>query len=192
MAFAHWCSFVCIAVPATRPRSGWATKRPYSPATCFGAANTLDPLPCTRLSRARTTTGPPPHFAGVDRRRVFPGMMAGADEVVPTFTLEPFSGVGGQLCPCNLAMATPQSFTVASRPATSPGQGVLQPVGPIGCALLPSPDLTGSSWWFLDPHHLTVLARAVVVRAASAGSSIRRLLGLQDRARTGRIVRVPP
>ena len=70
-------------------------------------------------------------------------MMAGADEVVPTFTLEPFSGVGGQLCPCNLAMATPQSFTMASRPATSPSQGVLQPVVPVGCALLPSPDLSG-------------------------------------------------
>ena len=42
---------------------------------------------------------------------------AGTDEVVPTFTLEPFDGVGAQLCPCNLATATPQSFTVASRPA---------------------------------------------------------------------------
>ena len=35
--------------------------------------------------------------------------------MVPTFTLEPFNGVGAQLCPCNLATATPQSFTVASR-----------------------------------------------------------------------------
>ena len=41
--------------------------------------------------------------------------MAGTDEVVPTFTLEPFNGVGAQLCPCNLATATPQSFAVASR-----------------------------------------------------------------------------
>ena len=40
--------------------------------------------------------------------------MAGTNEVVPTFTLEPFDGVGAQLCPCNLAMATPQFFTVAS------------------------------------------------------------------------------
>ena len=120
-------------------------------------------------------------------------MMAGTDEVVPAFTLEPFNEVGAQLCPCNFAMAMPQSFTVASRPATSPGQEVLRPVGPVGCALLPSPDLSGSNWWFLleglsdagrwfagssvlaytfpsrlpDPHHLTVLARPVVVRAAS-------------------------
>ena len=35
--------------------------------------------------------------------------------MVPTFTLEPFNGVDAQLCPCNLATATPQSFTVASR-----------------------------------------------------------------------------
>ena len=69
--------------------------------------------------------------------------MAGTDEVVPTFTLEPFNGVGAQLYPCNFAMATPQSFTVASRPATSTGPGVLQPAGPVGCALLPSPDLSG-------------------------------------------------
>ena len=42
-------------------------------------------------------------------------MLAGTIEVVPTFTLEPFHGVDVQLCPCNLATATPQSFTVASR-----------------------------------------------------------------------------
>ena len=53
--------------------------------------------------------------------------MAGTDEVVPTFTLKPFDGVGAQLCPCNLATATPQSFTVASRPATLTGQRVPRP-----------------------------------------------------------------
>jgi hypothetical protein len=31
----------------------------------------------------------------------------------------PFDGVGAQLCPCGLATATPQAFTVASLPATS-------------------------------------------------------------------------
>jgi hypothetical protein len=40
--------------------------------------------------------------------------------MVPTFILEPFDGVGAQLCPCNLATPTPQAFSVASRPATSP------------------------------------------------------------------------
>ena len=58
------------------------------------------------------------HSDDIDRRQVFPAMLAGTDEVVPTFALEPFDGVGAQLCPCNLATATPQSFTVASRPAT--------------------------------------------------------------------------
>jgi hypothetical protein len=27
-------------------------------------------------------------------------------------------GIGAQLCPCSIATATPQTFTVASRPAT--------------------------------------------------------------------------
>ncbi len=44
--------------------------------------------------------------------------------MVPTFALEPFDGVGAQLCPCSLATTTPQAFIVASRPATSPSQGV--------------------------------------------------------------------
>jgi hypothetical protein len=44
--------------------------------------------------------------------------------MVPTFTLEPFDGVGAQLCPCSLATSTPQAFLVASRPATSTGPRV--------------------------------------------------------------------
>ena len=44
--------------------------------------------------------------------------------MVPTFTFQPFGRVGAQLCPCNIATATPQTFTVASRPATSTGRGV--------------------------------------------------------------------
>jgi len=44
--------------------------------------------------------------------------------MVPTFILEPFNGVGAQLCPCNLATPTPQAFSVASRPATSTGPRV--------------------------------------------------------------------
>jgi hypothetical protein len=34
--------------------------------------------------------------------------------VVPTFTVEPIDGVGAQLCPCSIAVATPQAFTTAS------------------------------------------------------------------------------
>ena len=106
------------------------------------------PSPCTRLSRARTTTGPPPHSAGVNRRQVFPALLAGTNGVVPTFTLEPFNGVGAQLCPCNLATATPQSFTMASLLATSTSPRVPRPARPVGCALQPSPHLSGWSWWF--------------------------------------------
>jgi hypothetical protein len=107
------------------------------------------PSPCGRLSRPRTTTGPPPHPAGIGRRcafppgsRLLPGMGTGG--MVPTFTPEPFDGVGAQLCPCSIATATPQAFTVASRPTTSPSPGVPRPATllamPIGCALQSSPD----------------------------------------------------
>ena len=87
------------------------------------------PSPCDRLSRPRTTTGPPSHPDGISRRRAFPPtswLLAGEGTagMVPTFTPEPFDGVGAQLCPCSLATATPQAFTVASRPATSTSPGV--------------------------------------------------------------------
>ena len=89
-------------------------------------------------SRARTTTGPPPHSAGINRRQVFPTVWAGTNGVVPTFTLEPFNGVGPQLCPCNLATVMPQSFTVASRPATSTSPGVPDWTGPSGARCNPA------------------------------------------------------
>ena len=100
------------------------------------------PSPCDRLSRPRTTTGPPPHPDGIGRRRAFPPtswLLAGEGtaEMVPTFTLEPFDGVGAQLCPCNIATATPQAFTVASRSATSPNQGVLPAEAEVRAAAQP-------------------------------------------------------
>lgn len=67
--------------------------------------------------------------------------------MVPTFTFQPFDRVGVQLCPCNIATATPQTFTVASRPATSTGQGVTHIPLLCGCALLRGPDPPGSSRW---------------------------------------------
>ncbi len=50
------------------------------------------------------------------------GVVAGA--VDHDHEVEPFDVVGAQLCPCSIATATPQAFTVAFRPATSPSQGV--------------------------------------------------------------------
>jgi hypothetical protein len=67
--------------------------------------------------------------------------------MVPTFILQSLDGVGVQLCPCNIATATPQAFTVASEPATSTVQRVSRTVVPCGCALLCGPDLPGSSRW---------------------------------------------
>ena len=117
------------------PQSAGIHQRPPRRASMLRAHWT--PSPCTRLSGARTTTGPPPHFAGINRRQVFPATMAGTSEVVPTFTLKPFNGVGAQLCPCNLAMATPQFFTVASWPTTSTGQRVPRPASRPGARCNP-------------------------------------------------------
>ena len=110
------------------------------------------PSPCARLSRARTTTNPPPHPDGINRRQVFPpaalaGQRKGTNEMVPTFIPEPFDGVGAQLCPCNLVTATPQAFTMTSRPATSTDLEVPRPSKMAGCALQRSPDLSDSSCW---------------------------------------------
>ena len=66
--------------------------------------------------------------------------------MVPTFTLQPFNGVGAQLCPCSIATATPQSFTVASRSATLTNQGVPRPTG-YGGALLCGHNPPGSGRW---------------------------------------------
>lgn len=52
------------------------------------------------------------------------GDTSGGTGMVPTFTSEPFDGIGTQLCPSIFATATPQAFTMASRPATSPDPGV--------------------------------------------------------------------
>ena len=75
------------------------------------------PSPCTRLSQCSDYYGssvplrqrrPATDLPRYARLAVAP---AGTNGVVPTFTLEPFNGVGAQLCPCNLATATPQSWT---------------------------------------------------------------------------------
>ncbi len=111
------------------------------------------PSPCDRLSRPRTTTGPPSHPAGISRQRAFPERSGwlpertGTNRMVPTFPLEPLDGVGAQLCPCNLAVATPQAFTTASRPTQMTGRGVPHTDEPHRCASQRSPDLSGSSCW---------------------------------------------
>ena len=49
-------------------------------------------FPCSDYYGSSAPTSP-----ASNRRQVFPALMAGTDEVVPTFTLEPFNGVGAQL-----------------------------------------------------------------------------------------------
>jgi hypothetical protein len=67
----------------------------------------------------------------------------------------PVDGVGGQLCPCGIAPSTPQTFLVASLPATSPGPGVARPrractaLRPISARLEPVYLLRGFTRWFL-------------------------------------------
>jgi hypothetical protein len=48
----------------------------------------------------------------------------GGHETVPTFITGPLDGVGAQLCPCNIATSTPQTFLVASPPTALIGFGV--------------------------------------------------------------------
>ena len=100
------------------------------------------PSPCAGLSRsaARSTTGAPPHpsrrpTAGLPAARWPAGRAAGDGSHVHRESL----GQGGaQLCPCSIATATPQAFTVASRPTSTPprssrprtGNGVRTAPGP--------------------------------------------------------------
>jgi hypothetical protein len=60
---------------------------------------------------------------------------------------EPIDELGAQLCPCDIATATPQTFTVASLPATFTSPGVPQDAHASGYASLPSPYPPGLSWW---------------------------------------------
>ena len=103
------------------------------------------PSPCDRLSRPRTTTGPPSHPDGIDRRRVFPLTSRplarkGAAGMVPTFTLEPSTGSAP-----NYAPAT--SPRLRRRPSPWPPGRRHRPRSPphqsCGCALLSSPYLPG-------------------------------------------------
>ena len=71
----------------------------------------------------------------------------GTGRMVPTFTFRPFDRVGVQLCSCNIATATPQAFTVASRSATLTDQRVTAHTIVHGCALLRGPNPPGSSRW---------------------------------------------
>ena len=191
---AHWCSLVWI--PSTRasasierrPRRAGIHRRPPGlpvpplrtrcrPFAMWPAFPTSDyyggSAPSRAISRRRACP-PPAWLAGGE----------GDPGTVPTFTIAPVDGVGAQLFPCSLATGTPQTFPVASRPATSHRPRSRPPSTSGGRALLPGPDppgwsrchrLRGFHRWFLtytfpsrlpDPGRLAVPTRPVVVRAA--------------------------
>src|SRR4051812_49939090 len=59
--------------------------------------------------------------------------------MVPTFTTPPIGQCGAQLYPGSIATTTPQSFTVASRPANTTRPGDDPPRRTAGQALQPAP-----------------------------------------------------
>ena len=148
------------------PRRAGVHQRP--PRSALMLRTRWTPSPCDRLSRPRTTTGPPPHPDGISRRRAFPptsrppavGDRRDGSHVHsrtvrrvrrPAMPLQHRHGYAA-----GLHRGLPAGDI--NRPRSSP-----PPCG--GCALLPSPDPPGSSWWFLlrgvqplVPHvHLPVL-----------------------------------
>src|SRR5207302_10958266 len=79
-----------LSLPAPGPPCAVIHHPPPHPA-CF-LRPCWPPSPCSRLSRPRTTTGPPSHPGGISRRRAFPptGILLageGTAGMVPTFTL---------------------------------------------------------------------------------------------------------
>ena len=99
---AHWCSLVWIL--STR---GSASSRSGHGSSVFtgdllalpvpSLRTRWPPSPCGRLSRPRTTTGPPPHPGAISRRRACPppAWLAGGEggsEMVPTFTTDRSTG----------------------------------------------------------------------------------------------------
>ena len=101
-----------------RPRRAGVHRRPPGLATPTLRTRCL-PWPCGRLSRPRTTTQAPPHLTpSADGGLAHHLSVGGRCQVVPTFAVAPFDGSGVQLCPCGLATGTPQSFPMASLPAT--------------------------------------------------------------------------
>jgi hypothetical protein len=83
------------------------------------------------------------------------GRRGGRPGVVPDVHLRPVDGVGAQLCPCSIAMGTPQSFSMASWLARSTNFGVARSsrtctaARPISTRLEPVPPLRGFTRWFL-------------------------------------------
>src|SRR4029077_6939829 len=180
--------YPCLRLARRRPRRARVHRRPPGlPVPNLQAC--WPPSPCGRLSRPRTTTRPPSSPGADGRRQACPSPVwttggEGGPRSVPTFTTQPVGGGGDQLCPCSIAMGTPQAFPMASWP-----EGTIRlPSRPtswdVRCKTGPNPPGLGAgNWieelwrWFLSytfppclpsPGRLAVPARLVVVRAAPA------------------------
>ena len=125
----------------------------------LGVLRALRPVPARSTGHASTRTGAPLAAAS-----------AGRAGTVPTFIREPFDGIGTQLCPCTIATTTPQTFTVASRPATSPSPEVPRRPKPAGARCNPT-------------HIRQVQGRWFRLEGLSAAGSSRMPLRLASRAR---------
>jgi hypothetical protein len=140
--------------------SRWATRHRYSPVCLLPRSAVLRscwaPSPSGRLSRPRSTTGPPPRPGPFDRPCVHPhrcaaggGGRPGEPERFPRSSAKPFDGIGTQLCPCTIATTTPQAFTVASPTSdfTQPGSSPTAQ-GPSGARCDPTQIRQVSGRWF--------------------------------------------
>jgi Recombinase/Recombinase zinc beta ribbon domain/Resolvase, N terminal domain len=108
------------------------------------------PSPCGRLSRPRTTTTPPPHPGSISRPRAFPpasGLLAGEGPPgwFPRSPSDRSSGSAPSYAPAASPRLrrSPSPWPPGRRHRTGPGVP-----RPSGCAPQPSPDPSGSSWWF--------------------------------------------
>ena len=142
------------------------------------------PSPCGRLSRPpwwgvnpTTSTEAPSRLRVISRRWTCPlaAWMAnqeGDPRRFPRSLMRPVVEVGAQLCPGSLAMATPQTFTMASGPAISPGIRSRPPRSarwaraadrPMSARFEAGTPLTGLCHWFtlVTPSRLDCRTQAV-------------------------------
>jgi hypothetical protein len=133
---AHWCSLHCIC----RTRRAAPTESGHSDSPIFISASVRvvrtasirwDPLPCTRLSPARTTTVPPPHRVAIDRRRANPDTTiigfrwrCGSHTAVPTFTAYRSTGEVPSYAPAISPRLRRRHSPWPPRPATLTNHGV--------------------------------------------------------------------
>src|SRR5216683_3899285 len=106
--------------------------------------------PCARLSRARSTTAALPHPRLRQASRLSPPRPPGVRAARGTHAdgsrvhCCPIDGLGTRLYPCGIATATPQTFTVASRPRRNrPSREFPRPLAAGGARAAAQPESAG-------------------------------------------------